>query len=211
MTTHDRVWLNFMREEKLITHAVTFGGWSVDTGPLVLDDADMMDRVLQALNEGDVQTAAGRLRHYLEHLGYILCDGLRASVPFRGDGQYTLNDTLPQGISAVKKRLKEARNAAVSWGKKDDEQTAAETLDTYTEVVEKCKILMWGINPAVHFNQWENFEPSEFREIVDAYIELLKLIRCETCSSLLHLTYSGVSADSMSCVCGSQRFNLKKK
>ena len=211
LTTHDRVWLNFMRAEKLISQAVTFGGWTVDTGPLVYDDLDMMERVRNALKEGDVQTAAGRLRHYLEHVAYLLCDGLRASVPFHADGQYTLNDTLPNALSAIKKRLKEARVAASSWGKTELEQSIALALSSFEDAVSQSKVTEWGVNPAVHFNAWENFEPKEFENIVDAFDAVLAASKCMVCGSLFRLSYSGPTANALNCMCGEVRFDLTKK
>ncbi|WP_420412397.1 AAA family ATPase [Roseibium sp.] len=211
MTTHDRVWLNFMRSENLIVNAVTFGGWTVDTGPLIYNDADMMARVREALEQGDVQTAAGRLRHYLEHVGYLLCDNLRASVPFRADGQFTLNDTLPPALSAIRKRLKEAKAAANSWGKAELEEAIGQTLSEFEKAHAQCNVEAWGVNPAVHFNAWENFEPKEFKTIVDAFDEVLAQVRCKTCGSLLRLTYAGPAPQSLNCVCGDLRYDLIKK
>lgn len=211
MTTHDRVWLNFMRSENLIVNAVTFGGWTVDTGPLIYNDADMMARVREALEQGDVQTAAGRLRHYLEHVGYLLCDNLRASVPFRADGQFTLNDTLPPALSAIRKRLKEAKAAANSWGKSELEKAIGQTLSEFEKAHAQSNIEAWGVNPAVHFNPWENFEPKEFEAIVDAFDKVLAQARCKTCGSLLRLTYDGPTPQSLNCVCGDLRYDLIKK
>lgn len=211
LTTHDRVWLNFMRAEKLISRAVTFGGWTVDTGPLIYNDVDMMTRVREALDEGDVQSAAGRLRHYLEHVGYLLCDGLRAPVPFRGDGQYTLNDTLPQALAAIKKRLKQAKAAANSWGKVDLEQSIESTFSSLEKAVAQSKVTEWGVNPAVHFNAWENFEPKEFEKIVSAFDSVLVACRCKVCGSLMRLSYSGSKPQALNCICGHSRFDLAKK
>jgi recombinational DNA repair ATPase RecF len=211
LTTHDRVWLNFMRAEKLISQAVTFGGWSVDTGPLVYDDLDMMERVRTSLGEGDIQTAAGRLRHYLEHIGYLLSDGLRAAVPFHADGQYTLNDTLPPALAAIKKRMKEAKVAANSWGKPDIEQSIIANLSLFENAMAQSKVSEWGVNPAVHFNAWQNFEPKEFEVIVDAFDAILTTIRCDVCGSLLRLSYSGPTPQALNCLCGDLRFDLSKK
>ncbi len=211
LTTHDRVWLNFMRAENLIAQAVTFGGWTVDTGPLVYDDLDMMDRVRAALTAGDVQTAAGRLRHYLEHIGYLLADGLRAAVPFHADGQYTLNDTLPPALAAIRKRMKEALAAAKSWGKTESEQSIAATLSAFEGAVAQSKVEEWGVNPAVHFNAWQNFQPKEFEKIAAAFEAVLEAARCNVCKGLLRLSYSGPTPQALNCLCGEVRFDLNKK
>lgn len=210
-TTHDRIWLNFMRAEKVISQAITFGGWSVDTGPLLYDNVDMMAQVRHALKEEDVQTAAGRLRHYLEHVGYLLCDGLRAAVPFHGDGQYTLNDTLPPALSAIRKRLKEARSASTSWDKSDLEQSIAAALTDFESVLGESKVEEWAVNPAEHFYVWENFESKEFEKVVDAFDAVLAACRCNGCGGLLRLSYSGSHPQALNCLCGAKRFDLVKK
>ena len=35
LTTHDPVWLQFMRVDELIKGSIAFGGWSVESGPQV--------------------------------------------------------------------------------------------------------------------------------------------------------------------------------
>ena len=40
LTTHDRVWLQYMKTEGLIQSGQFFGGWNIDTGPRILSTAE---------------------------------------------------------------------------------------------------------------------------------------------------------------------------
>lgn len=210
LTTHDRVWLEFMKAEGLIGPSITFGGWHVDTGPFVIGGSEMIDRVYSSLDTGDVPTAAARLRRFLEHMGYILCDGLRASVRFRGNGHYTLNELMPPALKAVKDRMVECEKAARSWNKNPLADKIAGKRDDYKAAVARSKVEEWATNPTVHWNAWENLEPDEFREIVDGFRIVLEFVQCKDCCSFLHLTFGDNAVSGMECRCGEMRYGLLK-
>lgn len=48
----------------------------------------------------------------------------------------------------------------------------------------------WAINPSVHFNKWENFQAYEFKDVVDAFKELLEHLRYANadCRSYLYVS-----------------------
>ncbi|EQD66718.1 SMC domain protein, partial [mine drainage metagenome] len=77
LTTHDRVWLQYMKTERLIGRSQSFGGWTVDAGPLVWDDHDVWTEIQNELDRDDVAKAAWLLRRYLEYSATILADNLR--------------------------------------------------------------------------------------------------------------------------------------
>ncbi len=54
LTTHDRVWLQYMKTEGLIQHSQLFGGWSVESGPRVWDDQDIWSEIQRELDKNDV-------------------------------------------------------------------------------------------------------------------------------------------------------------
>ena len=116
LTTHDRVWLQYMRSEGLIDKSIKFARWSVDTGPRIWKDREIWDEIETALNEEDVPRASHLLRRYLEDISLGLADGLRANVQFHGDGQYDLGDLLPPVISCWKKKLNDGRKAEEFMG-----------------------------------------------------------------------------------------------
>ncbi len=115
LTTHDPVWLQFMRTENLIGTSVNFGSWSVDSGPQVWDDIDVWKDISDRLAKNEVAGAAGALRRYLEFISTILADNLRADVPFQSNGSYDLGDLMSPVLKAWRATLALARESAQSW------------------------------------------------------------------------------------------------
>jgi hypothetical protein len=72
LTTHDPVWLQFMKSENLISGNLIFGGWTVDTGPQIWSEGDVWSQIDEKLKKQDVSGAAGTLRRYLEYIATIL-------------------------------------------------------------------------------------------------------------------------------------------
>ena len=111
LTTHDRIWLQYMKTEQLIARSQSFGGWTVDAGPRVWDDDDIWVEIQNELDKNDVAKAAALLRRYLEYTATILADKLRARVEFSGDARYDLSDLLPHVSQGNGRRgLRTARN-----------------------------------------------------------------------------------------------------
>ena len=108
LTTHDRVWLQYMKTDGLIQTGQFFGGWNIETGPRIWDDRDIWTEIEEALDKDDVPRAAALLRRYLEYISSVLADNLQAQVEYRGDASYDLGDLLPPTLSRWKDRLKKA-------------------------------------------------------------------------------------------------------
>ena len=208
LTTHDPVWLQFMRTEHLIQGSVSFGGWTVESGPQVWNEDDAWKQIEQKLKQGDVPSAAATLRRYLEYISTILADNLRARVEYHGNGQYDLGDLWPAVIRAWKDRLSDAKEFAASWKtgvveiealQKDTKQKIA---DTQSE--------QWMINKAVHYNQWSNLQPKEFAAVAAAYQTLLKSMQCSNvaCLEFLRVTPIKGDAEALRCGCGQKVINL---
>ena len=210
LTTHDRVWLKFMQTECLIKKSVTFSGWSVETGPKVLQHRDVWDEIEEALRQDDIETAAGKLRRYLEYIANLLGDSLRAEVRFKGDGQYDLGDLMPPVINRWRKKLIDAKKAAKSWGKDDDVIALSASLVRLDDARQKIQAEQWAINPAIHYNQWANFRAHEFREVVHAFADLLATMQCAVCESFIELLPRTTQAEVIRCNCGDIAINLKK-
>ena len=210
LITHDRVWLQYMKTEGLIVRSQLFGGWTVDGGPRVWDDNDIWIEIQNELDKNDVPRAAALLRRYLEYTATILADNLRAPVPFRGDGHYELGALLPPALKGWRKRLEDGEKSAQSW-KRDKEKATLVTLRaTAKALIAKTKTEEWAINPSVHFNEWENFQAHEFKEVVDAFKELLEHLRCANadCKSYLYVSPHQGPADALRCNCGETSINL---
>jgi hypothetical protein len=209
LTTHDPVWLQFMRTEHLVQGSMSFGGWTVESGPQVWHEDDVWKQIEDKLKRSDVSGAAQTLRRYLEYISTILADNLRARIEYHANGQYDLGDLWPGVIRTWKDRLQEAKDSAVSWKKgvaeietmqKDAKQKIA---DTQSE--------NWMINKAVHYNQWANLQPKEFAVVAAAFQSFLRSMQCTDESCLEFLRISPVKGDkeALRCGCGGIILNLK--
>ncbi|MEO1922833.1 MAG: AAA family ATPase [Sphingomonadaceae bacterium] len=213
LTTHDRVWLQYMKTEGLIKNGQFFGGWHIDTGPRIWDDKDIWGEIDEALAKDNVPVASALLRRYLEYISAVLADNLRAKVDYRGDANYDLGDLMPTALNRWKDRLKAGVKAAKNWGH-DEAKAAIEMKLVEAEgLVQKSNAEQWTINKSVHFNEWENFTKAEFQEVAEAFKALLEHIRCsnEKCGSYPYLTPRKGASEQLRCNCGAINVNLKAK
>lgn len=213
LTTHDRVWLQHMKTEKLIERSQIFGGWSVEFGPRIWDDQDIWVEIEQQLSKNDVPRAAWLLRRYLEYITTVLANNLRAKVEFRSDAQYDLGDLLPPVLTRWRNRLDKGIRVAENWGKEEEKASLTEKRDKAKVLIAATYAEQWIINPSVHFNEWENFGSGEFSEVVASYRALLDHMRCQNpkCASLPYLMPRKGSAVQLRCNCQSININLKEK
>lgn len=211
-TTHDEVWLKNMQSTGIITPKsfVRFRRWDVDTGPQEWEGRDIWKEIDEKLSSNEISSAAHLLRRYLEYLFGEICGNLEASVIYRGDNQHTLGELLPQGCSRFKKTLKEAKGAATHW--KDTERvTEIEAHEqAFSDAYATAQVEQWAINPAVHYNAWENMQRADFEPVVAAFKALCDFFSCPKCSSLLTLSKVGHKKDALKCPCGTTNFNLNK-
>jgi hypothetical protein len=212
LTTHDPVWLQFMKTENLIEASVSFAGWTVDTGPQAWNEGDVWQQIGDKLAKGDVPGAAGTLRRYLEFMSTMLADNLRASVEYHGNGSYDLGDLMPPVVRAWKSQLKRAKDAASSWGQ---DITVIEAFEKKTNAqAAATNAEQWMINKAVHFNAWATLQVKEFESVVAAFRSLLETMRCQApkCGEFLHVSpRKGHEKQALRCGCGAISFNLNKK
>lgn len=213
LTTHDPVWLQFMRTENLIGTSVNFGSWSVDSGPQVWDDIDVWKDISDRLAKNEVAGAAAALRRYLEFISTILADNLRADVPFQSNGSYDLGDLMSPLLKAWKATLALARESAQSW-------TNASALAAIValEADAKAKIAktqseQWMINKAVHYNEWANLQSKELASLVAAFKDFLESLRCVNadCGGYSYVSPHKGERQALRCTCGAINFNLIKK
>ena len=213
LTTHDRVWLQYMKTENLILRSQLFGEWTIDAGPRVWDDQDVWTEINDELDKGNVPKAAWLLRHYLEYTTTVLADNLRARVEFRGDGNYDLGDLLPRVLKAWKERLQDGEKSAVHWQLKDVQKNITEKRAEAKKLIAKANAEQWAVNPSIHYNEWANFDKHEFKEVVEAFKQLLEHLRCEkkNCKSYLYVSPPKGNVEEMRCNCGSTNINLKTR
>lgn len=213
LTTHDRVWLQYMKTEGLIKGGQFFGGWNVETGPRIWDDTDIWTEIEAALDKDDVPRAAALLRRYLEYISAVLADNLRALVEYRGDANYDLGDLLPSVMNRWRNRLEKGIKSAAHWGHDEAKTLLEAKLDEAKTLIQKTNAEQWAINKSVHFNEWENFTKAEFKEVADAFTTLLDHIRCSNakCGGYPYLTPRKGQSEQLRCNCGAININLKNK
>jgi RecF/RecN/SMC N terminal domain len=212
ITTHDRVWAGQMKSAGLVTAktSIVFHSWNIDTGPLVESDEEIWEEIAKALEKGRVDTAAAALRHHLEYISRLLADQIGASPQFRADNDYELGDMLASVLRRMKEIWGKAADAAQSWGKIADRDTAAAKKAKLSSCNGAMNVEQWAVNKAVHYNEWANFGKRDFEPVVSAFRELLDCFRCAECGSWGYVT-PRVSPESLRCSCGAINVNLKAK
>jgi hypothetical protein len=208
LTTHDGVWLQFMRTEHLIQGSISFGGWTVDSGPQVWSEDDVWKQIGDKLKRSDVPGAAQTLRRYLEYISTILADNFRARIVYHANGQYDLGDLWPAVVTAWKERLQEAKDSAVSW-RKDVAKIEEMQKDARRKIAD-TQSENWMINKAVHYNQWANLQPKEFATVAAAFQAFLRSMQCskEGCLEFLHVSPVKGEKETLRCGCGDTTLNL---
>ena len=214
ITTHDQVWARQIRSEGLIgaKAAVAFHHWTVETGPVLDEVAEIWDQIDVDLAKNEVPTAAARLRRHLEYVAADLAHELGAKVKFRADGGYDMGELLSSVIARQGELLKQAAKAAKSWG--DDEQIkkVEEFQKARTAILTAKGGGEWVVNKAIHYNEWANLSRNDFTPVVRTFKDLLQQFRCAKpkCDSWLSVTPRNEPVD-LRCACGTVRFNLKEK
>lgn len=214
MTTHDEVWLRSMQTEGLIDGKdgfISFRSWDVDCGPTRWNDRDTWNEIADELQKNNVRASAALLRNYLEYTAKELCHRLRASVEFRGDGQYTLGDLLPNATSRMIKLLSEGRNVAESWSDSEATQALEKKKAEITAARDKSNLEGWQTNSAVHYNEWANLQRNDFEPVVAAYKDFVEQFKCPQCNGMIYLVFDRGSKQALRCNCAHTNFNLAKK
>ncbi len=210
VTTHDPIWLRYMKTQRLISKSQMFAGWTVDTGPRIWDDRDVWVEIDTELDANNVSRAAALLREYLEYMAFVIADAIKASVEFKGDGNYTLNDLMPPSLKRWKALLLHGSEAALHWDQKEKRAEIEELRKSVKKLSVTSNAEQWAINPAVHFNEWQNFQADEFREVVNAFKTILETLCCDDCGALVYVTPRVGTPEECRCNCGSVSINLKK-
>jgi len=214
ITTHDRAWANQLKNEGVIDAKgeVQFYDWQVETGPRVLLETDLWDRIAEDITKADISAAAGRLRRGAEQYLAAACDALQASVPFSLSGRYDLGDFATAAIARYMSLLKDAKRAANSWNQVDVIDSLRETESVAKQVIQRSQVEQWAVNASVHYNEWANLGAADFRDVVDTFQDLLALFRCPQpdCGQLLHITWVDHAPMNVRCACGAVNWNLKE-
>ena len=192
--------------------AVAFHTWTVETGPVLDEVADVWDQIEQDLAKNEVPAAAGRLRRHLEYVASDLADELGAKVRFRADSGYDMGELLSAVISRQGDLLKQAARAAKSWDDQEEAKKVEELQKERTAILSAKGGEEWVINKAIHYNEWADLSRNDFKPVVTVFKQLLQQFRCTKpkCDSWLSVTPRNEPVD-LRCLCGSLRLNLKDK
>lgn len=213
ITTHDDIWLRYMKSAALIEPDAYkhFRDWNVNLGPKEWKDKDIWEEIKLNIRNDEIQLAASQLRNYLEYIFTEICNELRAPVPFRGDAKYEFGDLFPSALSRLRKIIKKAKDSAISWGKKNEEQNIIKIEEELDLRIKETKSDDWQTNAAIHYNNWANFNKVDIEPVVEAYQNLLKSYFCNTCFSILKITKDKGQDKMLTCRCGAVNINLEVK
>jgi recombinational DNA repair ATPase RecF len=214
ITTHDDIWLQHMRTEKIVSSKsfVHFKRWSVEDGPVIWEGNEVWPQIQAELADSGVSTAAGTLRRYLEYISGQLAHKLQAEVPFRGDARWELGELLPSVISRCLELLRKAKAAAHSWQDEGAKLTIQSLENKINAAYARTQAEQWPINASIHYNEWIRLQEEEFKPVALAFEELLNHLRCSTCETFFHvLPLRGSGPEVLRCDCGKSSFNVKKK
>ena len=215
LTTHDEVWLKHMGSVGLIDseQSIRFSNWTPDHGPTEWSSRDIWAEIDFALGKNDVQVAASKLRHYLEYISKEVCNNLRAPVEFKSDGQYDLGDVLPPAAKQFTKLLELGRVAAESWGQIKEAKAIKQREEELAKFRKASFDDQWQINPAIHYNEWADLAPKDFKPVVTVFRDLILKFSCEEpeCGLFYLAGTRPKTKDVLKCECGNTNINIKKK
>lgn len=210
-TTHDKVWLNHLVTEKLLSKGAVkeFRRWTVDDGPVEWDSEDVWGEIDRALVKGDVSEAASTLRRFLERTSAILAARLRAKVEYKIGAEPGLGELFDAAMTRFDKLLGDGVRSAKAWGKVTVLPNLQERQTEFAARLKRCRGEQWTVNASVHYNEWNNLSPAEFRAVASAYKELVASFECEMCGVLVFVVPPNGSSDSLRCDCAHVNINLK--
>lgn len=215
ITTHDKTWANQLKSEGVVNsqNTIELFNWNIETGPHLNCEADMWNQIKIDLQKNDVPSAAAKLRHGSEEFFGMVCDSLKAQIPYNLNGRWELGDFLPAAIGQYKKLLKQAKKAAQSWRHDEEFKMLSELESTATQIFTRCNAEQWAVNVNVHYNAWANFSSQDFQPVVNAFQDLYNLFRCSKCGGIFRvvITREKPNPVAVRCSCGKVNWNLEEK
>ena len=213
LTTHDSVWLKFMQTVHLVPskNAVRFRKWSVETGPSVWVDNSVWSEIEAAVENNNVRDAAAQLRNYLEYIAAEACQAFRAKVLFNADGRYDLGDLLEPALNRLRELYGDAAKAAETWKNGEKIEAIRARKRVLEDAIKTASVEQWQINPAVHFNEWANFDRKDFAPVVAAYKTLVAQFHCATCQGLFEVLPLRGTKEHLLCTCGESSLSFAAK
>lgn len=211
ITTHDKTWASQLRHQGFVQGGgfLEISGWDLKTGPRISSETDLWERIDKDLAANDVPAAAARLRRGAEEFFALACHNLKASVPYDMTQRYDLGVLLQAAKTQHKVLIKKAKAAADSWNDQERLDKLTELDEHRIKILQQLDTEQWAVNPAVHYNNWENFTPADFEPVVTAFQGLQVLFICSRCGAMLN--YSDSRPQAVRCRCGHVHWPLEKK
>lgn len=213
ITTHDTTWAQQMKTHGVVDkkNLIKFYGWEVDSGPKHASPLDIWEEITNAVNEDDVHSASSKLRRFSEEFYLNMCVDLRANVPCKLDGGWTLGDLFPNAWKKYSDLLKEAQKAARTWGNEQLAQDIETKISQGNQIYTRAWQEAWGVNRTTHFTYWENMTKADFAPVVEAFKDFYDFFTCPTCKQTCYVTLNqAFELESLTCECGSLSYKLRK-
>jgi DNA repair exonuclease SbcCD ATPase subunit len=210
ITTHDRTWMSQLNRGGLVKkkNIIEFYNWHLETGPQVNYQPDMWTKMEEDLTKEDVPSAAAKLRRGSEDFFRAVCDALIAPVPFKDDYRWELGHFLPSAMDQYKLLLAKTKAAAQSWGADETMEELKELDSMRAQIYARSQAEMWAINESVHYNNWVNFDVSEFRPVMEAFHDFFDMFLCPNCGGMIRLVLVDNKPANLRCSCSKMNWNL---
>jgi recombinational DNA repair ATPase RecF len=212
-TTHDQVWMNYMTQDGLVRSksVAKFRKWTVEDGPSIWDQKELWTEIAEELDKNNVPGAAQTLRRFLENVLFDFSIRLRAPLESKGTASYDLGELMPAIISTWGRLLSKGKEAAQSWKQDQVFKDLITRHEEFRARLVATQAEQWTINSSVHYTQWNNMQPQEFRPVVEAFRQLLTCFQCPSCEAWYYANPPKGNIDLVRCDCGSLTINLKSK
>ncbi|MCK4738862.1 MAG: AAA family ATPase [Deltaproteobacteria bacterium] len=213
ITTHNTTWARQLKTENIVTKSnlIEFKKWTVKTGPHYGKEEDVWEKIENDLEEGNVPSAAHKLRLHLEYYFENACGKLRGKIPYREDHLWDFGDYLIGSKQAYLKYLKSARKSANSWEDSGKVEKIDELKTVADESIAQSQVEQWGINANVHHSKWDDFSKEDFLPIAEAFKDLEGIFKCSGCQGLLSVSFKEYLPQNITCSCGEVFWNLVEK
>lgn len=214
ITTHDRTWQSQLKSEGVVKSkgVVEFYSWTLGTGPRVNSGKDIWAQIRHEIDEGNIPTAAFLLRRGSEEFFFDVCVKIGAQVRLRADAKYDLGELMPAAVGRYRKLVGRAKNVANSWNDNELMTMLNERDATMSQIYSRTQAEQWAVNVNVHFNNWTNFAPEDFRPVAEAFHDLHLAFTCPQCKSVLSIASLGPEREAaVRCTCGKHSWNLVAK
>lgn len=185
MITHDQIFFDTVQKLFPEWQRYKFTAWDYATGPKCKPSKNYLEEIQSYIDDDNPITAGQTLGKYLEWIFGILCENMETPIPYRVENVYTLSDYYNPLAKRYRDKLKLPNSQHKLFGLLDE-------FETGTIFRNYC----------VHWkNEVNQFTTEEIDAIFKKWIEIEKMIFCNSCKSFVH--YENISnTNYVRCDCG---------